>query len=57
MVANTAPFDVTGHPCLTINMGQSEGLPVGLMIIGKQFDETTVLQFAYKFEQLMAKKK
>ena len=52
MLANTAPFDVSGHPALTINAGFSEGLPVGMMIVGKQFDETSVLQTAYAFEKL-----
>ena len=49
---NTSPFDVSGHPALTINAGFSEGLPVGMMIVGKQFDETSVLQTAYAFEKL-----
>ena len=52
MIKNTGPFDSTGHPALTINAGFSEGLPVGMMIIGKQFDETSVLQAAYAFEKL-----
>ena len=52
MVRNTSPFDSTGHPSLTINAGFSEGLPVGMMINGKHFDETTVLQVAYAAEKL-----
>ena len=52
MIKNTGPFDATGHPALTINAGFSEGLPVGMMIIGKQFDDTSVLQAAYAFEKL-----
>ena len=46
MIRNTAPFDVTGHPALSINAGFSDKLPVGMMIVGKQFDETSVLQAA-----------
>ena len=52
MPVNTSPFNVSGHPALTINAGFSEGLPVGMMIVGKQFDETSVLQTAYAFENL-----
>ena len=52
MVVNTAPFDATGHPALSINAGFSEGLPVGMMIVGKQFDDATVLKVAHAFEQL-----
>lgn len=49
--SNTAHFNVTGHPALTINAGFSEGLPVGLTIVGKMFDEVTVLQIAKAFEE------
>ena len=52
MVRNTAPFDVTGHPSLSINAGFFDGLPVGMMITGKHYDETTILQVAYAFEKL-----
>ncbi|CAB4028245.1 Hypothetical predicted protein [Paramuricea clavata] len=49
---NTSPFDVSGHPALSINAGFSHGLPVGMMIVGKMFDEMTVLNVAYTFEQM-----
>ena len=42
MIANTAPFDATGHPV---------GLPVGLMLIGAQYDEPTIYRAAHAFEQ------
>lgn len=50
MFSNTSPFNSTGHPALSINAGTSEGLPVGMMIVGKQFDEGTVLRVARAFE-------
>jgi amidase len=50
MIASTAPFDVTGHPAMSIPCGLSDGLPVGLMLIGKQFDESTIYQAAAAFE-------
>ena len=43
MVTNTAPFDVTGHPGLSIPCGMSDGLPIGLMMIGRHFDDATLL--------------
>ena len=49
---NTAPFSVTGHPALSINAGFSEGLPVGMMIVGRKFDETTVLNVAFAYEKI-----
>ena len=50
---NTCPFDVSGHPALTINAGFSDGLPVGMMIVGKRFDEETVLKVAYTWEKIL----
>ena len=52
MLPNTAPFDVTGHPALSINAGMSEGLPVGMMLIGRHWNEPTLLRVAHAFEQL-----
>jgi amidase len=51
MVGNTAPFDVTGHPACTVPAGLAGGLPAGLMIIGRRFDDATVLRVAHTYEQ------
>ena len=51
MLNNTAPFDVSGHPAMTVPCGMSEGLPVGMMLVGRHFDESTVLRAAHAFEQ------
>lgn len=53
MLPNTAPFDATGHPALTVPAGTSDGLPVGLMLVGDQFDDQTVLQVGHVFEQVV----
>ena len=53
---NTLPFNLTGHPALTINAGFLDGLPVGMMIVGKHFDETTVLRVAHAFEKIRDEK-
>jgi amidase len=45
---NTAPFDATCHPAISV----PAGLPVGMMIVGKQFDDATVLKVADAFESL-----
>ncbi|WP_111510871.1 amidase [Mycobacterium kyogaense] len=52
MLANTAPFNVTGHPALSIPAGQHKGMPVGLMIVGRHFDDATVLRAGHAFEML-----
>jgi amidase len=50
MIANTAPFDVTGHPAMSIPCGLSDGLPVGAMLIGKHWQESTIYAAAAAFE-------
>jgi amidase len=51
MLPNTAPFDVTGHPAISVPCGTSDGLPVGLMMVGERFDDETVLRAAHAFER------
>ena len=47
----TYPFNLTGQPAATVPCGfTSEGLPVGLQIVGKWHAETTVLRAAACFE-------
>lgn len=42
----------TGFPAITIPMGfTSEGLPAGLQIVGKLFEEPTIIKIAYAYEQ------
>jgi amidase len=51
MIGNTAPFDVTGHPATSVPAGLVDGLPAGLMLIGRRFDDATCLQVAHALEQ------
>ena len=51
MLSNTAPFDVTGHPALSVPAGTDDGLPVGLMLVGERFDDETVLRAGNAYEQ------
>ena len=47
----TAPFDLTGQPACSIPCGFTDaGLPVGLQLVGRRFDERTVLRAAYTYE-------
>ncbi len=50
MTGTTSPFDVTGHPAMSIPCGLADGLPVGLMLIGKDYTEATIYQAASAFE-------
>ena len=51
MIPNTAPFDVTGHPAMNVPCAMSEGLPVGMMLIGRHWEDATVLRAARAFEE------
>lgn len=52
-VQNTAPFNATGMPALSLPCGFTVGgLPVGLQIVGREFDEWTVIRAAHAYEQL-----
>ncbi|KJD47208.1 Asp-tRNA(Asn)/Glu-tRNA(Gln) amidotransferase subunit GatA [Paenibacillus terrae] len=47
----TIPVSLAGVPAISIPCGFADGLPVGLQIIGKAFDESSVLRVAHAFEQ------
>ncbi len=48
----TAPFNLANLPALSINCGfTASGLPIGLQIAGRAFDETTLFRLAYAYEQ------
>lgn len=49
---NTCPFDVTGHPAMSIPCGLADDLPVGMMLVGKTFDEAAIYRAAAAFEGL-----
>jgi len=49
----TYPFNMSGHPAASIPCGwSSNGLPIGMQIVGNRFDELTVLQVSKAFEEI-----
>ncbi|RJP14545.1 MAG: Asp-tRNA(Asn)/Glu-tRNA(Gln) amidotransferase subunit GatA [Candidatus Abyssobacteria bacterium SURF_5] len=47
----TCPSNLTGLPAISIPCGMSgDGLPIGLQLVGKAFDEATLLRAAFAFE-------
>jgi aspartyl-tRNA(Asn)/glutamyl-tRNA(Gln) amidotransferase subunit A len=51
LIRFTRPFNITGHPAASIPCGfTSDGLPIGLQIVGRPFDEVTVLRVADAYQ-------
>ncbi|MBD3193873.1 MAG: amidase [Candidatus Lokiarchaeota archaeon] len=51
--AYTGPFNITGLPAASIPCGwSSKGTPIGMQIVGRRFDEKTVLQVSRAFEKI-----
>src|SRR5207248_3220284 len=51
VLGNTAPTDMSGHPALTVPAAEIDGLPVGVMLVGRQFDDGGLLRVARTYEQ------
>ena len=47
----TIPINLAGVPAISVPCGFENGLPLGLQIIGKHFDEETLYRVAYAYEQ------
>ena len=50
MIGNTAPFN-GGLPAMSVPCGLSEGLPVGMMLVGSNYGEMKIYQAAHAFER------
>ena len=48
---NTCPFNVTGHPAISLPCGMEDGRPIGLMLVGRHYDESTIYRAAAAFER------
>jgi amidase len=48
---NTCPFNVTGHPAISLPCGMEDGRPVGLMLVGRHYAEETIYRAAAAFER------
>ena len=51
MAGNTAPFNLTGHPALSLPCAVSDGRPIGMQVVGRHGDEATIYRAAHAFEQ------
>ena len=53
MVPNTLACSVTGHPAINVPAGLSDGLPVGMLLVARHWDEKTALAAAKTYESLV----
>ena len=47
----TAPVNIAGNTAISVPCGMKDGLPVGMQITGKSFDEKRILQAAFTYEK------
>jgi aspartyl-tRNA(Asn)/glutamyl-tRNA(Gln) amidotransferase subunit A len=47
----TLPVNIAGLPAVSVPCGFSQGLPVGMQLIGPHLSEETLLRLAYSYEQ------
>ena len=50
LLPNTAPFNATGHPSISTPCGMSDGLPVGMMLTARHYEESAIYAAAAAFE-------
>lgn len=51
MIPNTCAFNVTGNPAISVPCAISEGLPIGMMLVGRLGNDATVLRAADAFQR------
>jgi amidase len=52
-LSNTYPTDMTGHPALSLPLAAADGLPVGVMLVGRHFDDARLLSIAATCERAL----
>jgi amidase len=50
-LGNTSAFDVSQHPAMSIPCGMIDGLPVGMMLVGRHWEEATIYRVAHALER------
>ena len=55
LLRNTRPINVWGLPAISVPCGfTNSGLPIGLQIVGRHWEESTVIALAHAYEQATA---
>jgi Asp-tRNA(Asn)/Glu-tRNA(Gln) amidotransferase A subunit family amidase len=53
LARSTAPFNLSGHPALTMPCGEADGFPVGVQFVAPHFDESALFETAGHLEALL----
>jgi amidase len=51
VIRNMGPFNLTGHPALSVPCGKVAGLPIGLMLVAPHFREDQLLRVAAAYQR------
>lgn len=51
VIRNMGPFNLTGHPAITVPCGKVDGLPIGLMLVAPHFREDQLLRVAATYQR------
>jgi amidase len=51
MIHNTGSFNPSGHPAISVPCGAHDGLPIGMQLVGRHFEDALVLRAAHAYEQ------
>lgn len=52
-LSNTYPTNMTGHPAISLPLAEAEGLPVGIMLVGRHFHDARLLALAATCERAL----
>jgi amidase len=52
-LANTYPTDMSGHPAISLPLAEADGLPVGVMLVARRFDDARLLAIAATCERTL----
>lgn len=53
-LANTSVFNNTHHPAISLPCGETDELPIGMMLVGRHFEEALLYKFAHGMEQILS---
>ena len=48
---NVYPFGYTGHPAISVPCGKADGLPFGMQLVGRAFEDPLLLRIAHAFQE------